>query len=153
MLTPGAYLIALRIVLAAGACAVAAVLLGLVAAPVGVEGVGVRVAALYALTLLCFASLPRMRRDDLGGAVAGLACLAEAGHAVLMHHVSPVPLAADLVGVFAAWAPAAVEQYRRLAREARYVTFRDLAATDRRSRRRTAAAGAAPTVVRTLAAR
>lgn len=152
MLTPGAYLIALRIVLAAAGCAVAAVLLGLVVSPDGVEGVGVRVAALYALTLLCFAGLPRMRRDDLAGAVAGLACLAEAGHAVLLHHVSPVPLVADLIGVFAAWAPAAVEQYRRLAREARYVTFRDLAVADRR-RGRNAPAAAAPTVVRTLATR
>ncbi len=144
MLTPGACLIALRIVLAAAVAVTVATLFGLFLLPEGAAGAIARAALLYGLSLLAFAALPRMRRDDLAGAVGALACAAEAVHALSLHHVSPLFLAADLAGVFAAWAPAAVEQYRRLAREARYVAFRDLATVDRRRgavvQRRTAVA-------------
>ncbi len=132
LLTPGACLIALRIVLVAGVAAAAAALFGWIGLPDGATGAMARAAILYGLTLLGFAALPRVRRDDLAGVAAALAGGAEALHALSLHHVSPLFLAADVVGVFAAWAPAAVEQYRRLARDARYVAFRDLAAADRR---------------------
>ncbi len=132
LLTPGACLIALRIVLVAAASATAVTLLGWIGLPGGVEGAAARAAIFYAMTLLAFGALPRMRRDDLAGVAAALAAGAEAFHALSLHQVSPLLLGADLVGVFAAWAPAAVEQYRRLAREARYVAFRDLAVADRR---------------------
>ena len=140
MITPGACLVALRGALVFGGAATVAALLGFFALPAGLDGTAARAAALYVVSLLAFAALPRMRRDDLAGAVAGLACVAEAFHAVTAHHVSLVPLAADLVGVIAAWTPATVEQYRRLAREARYVPFRDLANADRRSRTRVVSA-------------
>lgn len=132
LLTPGACLIALRIVLVAAAAATAVTLLGWIGLPAGVEGAAARAAILYSMTLLAFAALPRMRRDDIAGVAAALAAGAEAFHALSLHQVSPLFLGADVIGVFAAWAPAAVEQYRRLAREARYVAFRDLAVADRR---------------------
>ena len=132
LLTPGACLIALRIVLVAGVAAAVIALFGWLGLPDGSEGGMARAAMLYGLALLAFAALPQVRRDDIAGVAAALAGGAEAVHALALHHVSPLFLAADLAGIFAAWAPAAVEQYRRLAREARYVTFRDLAASDRR---------------------
>ena len=133
LLTPGSYLAGLRGALALGAPALAAWLLGF-AAPAIEPGVALaaRAGALYALTLTAFASAPRMRRDDLAASAAGLACVAEAFRAVMVHHVDLVPLAVDIAGVFAAWAPAGVEHYRRLARDARYVPFRELSLNDRR---------------------
>lgn len=137
MFTPAACLTALRAALAASALGVA---FWMLFSPAG-GGVPARLIALYALALLASAAFPRVRRDDLAISAVALACAAEALRALRVGHLDPALPLADFTGVCAAWAPAAVEAFRRLGREHPGTTFAELMRSDRRRAPRLREAG------------
>jgi len=88
--------------------------------------------AFYAFTVCAFLAMPRMRRRDLALAVLAMGAAAEVAQIVTGRSASVIDLSADAVGVFAAWAPAQIEQMRRMARKYPGLSLRQIRALDRR---------------------
>ena len=88
--------------------------------------------AFYGLACLCFLAGPKMRRNDIAIVIVALGAAAEVAQGVTGRSASFIDLAADMVGVFAAWAPTEIERLRRLAREHPDRRFSDLRRVDRR---------------------
>jgi VanZ family protein len=98
-------------------------------------------AAFYIFCLAAFLAAPRMRRNDIALAALALGAGAEVAQLVTGRSASFGDLMADAVGIGLAWAPAQIEQLRRLAREHPGKTFRQIRDGDRR---RPAAPAASP---------
>jgi VanZ family protein len=73
--------------------------------------------AFYGLACLCFLAGPRLRRNDLALVLLALGAAAEVAQAAVGRSASFHDLAADAVGILAAWAPSQIETLRTLARE------------------------------------
>lgn len=102
---------------------------------VGLSDKGAHVIAFYGLTLLAFSVAPQSRRTDLALWVLALGVLIELVQGVTGRSMSLLDLLADALGVAAATAPAWVERLRHEARRNPYLSFREIAAMDRRKRR------------------
>jgi VanZ family protein len=88
--------------------------------------------AFYGLTLISILAAPRVRRNDLALAMVAIGAAMELAQSVTGRSASFSDLAADSIGVFAAWAPTQVERVRRLARVHPYLSFAEIRAIDRR---------------------
>jgi hypothetical protein len=85
----------------------------------GASGHTLRFALFYAVTIMLFLALPKLRRTDVASVLVMLVCCVEAVASCGLHRTldTALPLAAASVsGVVAATLPAAVERFRYAAR-------------------------------------
>lgn len=118
--------------------------LGLASAFVG-HPIG-RAVVPYALVLVLFAALPRMRRNDVALAVVGYLVLLGLSAAVLGRPVSTSSALAHLIGVAAAVAPSLVERFRSACRTDPYTSVLLINALDERRRKSAAKLSFGPKV-------
>lgn len=136
MLTPSQISISARGLLCLGALVIVVLMLGPFQGAerhFGLNDFAAHAIAFYGLTALCFLAGPRLRRNDIALVLVALGAAMEVAQGVTGRSASFHDLAADAVGVFAAWAPAQIETLRRLAREHPHLRLNEL--PDRRARR------------------
>jgi hypothetical protein len=83
----------------------------------GLNDVAAHATAFYGLSCLCFMAGPRLRRSDIALVLVALGAAAEVAQGIVGRDASWGDLAADSLGVLAAWAPSQIETLRALARE------------------------------------
>lgn len=134
-MTPHKLMLALRgTAIAAGVGAVLAL-----TGPIHYEDLGLpfpdsvaHAALFYALSVLMLAALPRSRAVDMALALTLIGGLSEVVQGLVGRDMDVRDWMADAVGVAAAFAPAAVAQFRALVRRWPHATFSELRARDRR---------------------
>ena len=139
MFTPNQISLAARSLLMLGGLCMAVLMLGPFQGAeryFGLTDFEAHAVAFYGLCALCFLAGPRMRRNDIAIVILALGAAAEVAQSVTGRSASFSDLAADMVGVLAAWAPTQIERLRQLAREHPHSRFRELG---RRARRAPAA--------------
>lgn len=138
-LTPDLLLRGCRVLLGAGVAVIAILMLGPfqgLEESFGLSDKAAHALAFYATTLGLFLAAPRMRRMDLALGVIGFGLVMEGLQGVAGRDVSLWDFVADAGGVAAAVAPGLVERLRHHVRTHPYMTFAEIAAGDRRRRRR-----------------
>ena len=86
----------------------------------------------YALTVLALAAFPRSRSADVVRYALGVAIASEMAQALVGREMSLHDVAADAVGVAAAYAPVAIGRLRELTRTHPHLTFAELRRIDPR---------------------
>lgn len=136
MLKPAHLPLAARaLIVVGGSCAAALMLLPTFQGAeqgLGLTDKQAHIVAFYIFTVSAFMAAPRARRTDLAMVALALGAAAEVAQLITGRSASFLDLSADAAGVFLAWAPAQVEQLRRMARQHPHLTFRQIRALDRR---------------------
>ncbi|PZR36541.1 VanZ family protein [Caulobacter segnis] len=139
MLGPTHIVSAARLVLVAGSLAVAVLTLGPFQGAEKIFGLTDKSAhaiAFGGLLAIAFLGFPRSRRSDLAIAALVLGAAIEVAQLFGHRSASISDWLADAAGVFAVYGASMIEQVRKAAREHGHLTFAQLAALDRRRRRR-----------------
>ncbi len=144
MLTPNHVVTTARAVLISGALTAAVLMLGPWPGLEQVFGLSDKAAhaiAFGGLLAASFLAFPRMRRSDLALAAVMLGASVEVAQLFTADRsASLADLGADALGVGVIYFSSQIEGLRKLARDKGAVSFRDIKASDRRSRRRRPAA-------------
>lgn len=86
----------------------------------------------YALTVAATTALPRSRASDVSLAMLGVGAASEIAQSFVGREVALHDLTGDAIGVFAAYAPVAMNRLRELSRTHPHMTFAELRRIDRR---------------------
>lgn len=117
-----------------------------VASLVPMDSALVHAGLFYGVTAVAFVAFPRLRRSDMAGIAVVMAGLVELVQLATGHGGQMSDWLAGASGVGALYAPTMLEQMRHMARKHAYSTFSDLAANDRRKRKKNKPAVAAHSV-------
>lgn len=139
MLTPRRTVILARLLFGLAACGLLVLMLGPFQGLEQVFGLNDKAAhliAFYGLAVALFAIAPNRRRGDLALFLVAAALGVELLQGLTGRSVSITDFLAGSAGVGAAWLPGQVERLRYLARTRPDLTFAEIAASDKRRRRR-----------------
>lgn len=86
----------------------------------------------YALTLLAFTALPKVRSAEVALGVLAVGALSELVQSLVGREMSLHDLVGDSIGIVAAYVPVAMQRLRELARTHPHMTFAEIQRNDRR---------------------